>query len=163
MRIHFSKLYILTISLLVCFSFSGFSQNEKYTFLMPLDIPPFLSANFGELRPNHFHAGLDFKTQAVVGKNILAIDTGYVSRVQVRPTGYGVALYITHPNGYTSVYGHILSLEPRIDSLVKKYQYEHKENVVDMSFLPEILPVSRGEIVALTGNSGSSGGPHLNF
>ncbi|HPM13091.1 MAG TPA: peptidoglycan DD-metalloendopeptidase family protein [Bacteroidales bacterium] len=142
---------------------SAFSQSTPHSFLLPIDIPPLLSANYGELRPNHFHGGLDFKTQSIVGKNLIAIDSGYVSRIQVRPSGYGLALYITHYNGYTSVYGHLLSLNQKIDSVVKAYQKFHTKNIVDIHFQSHELPIQRGEIIGLSGNSGSSGGPHLHF
>ena len=143
---------------------AAIAQNEtKHSFLLPVDIPVKLAANYGELRPNHFHGGIDFKTESVVGKNMIAIDSGYVSRVQIRPSGYGNALYITHPNGITSVYGHLLAFSPEIDSVVKAYQYTNQKNTVDASFEPNQLPVIRGEVVALSGNSGSSSGPHLHF
>lgn len=138
----------------------SFSQN----FIYPLDVrPPYLSANFGELRPNHFHSGIDFKTERVEGKVVRAIDTGYVSRVGVSASGYGRVLYVTHPNGYTSVYAHLKELDRRIDSAVIAYQYEKKVQTVDISFMPDQFPVSRGQQIALSGNSGSSGGPHLHF
>ena len=112
-----------TLLLLGAFSFAPyiFAQN----FLFPLDLrPPYLSANFGELRPNHFHSGLDFKTDKVEGKVVRAVDSGYVSRVGITPGGYGRVLYVTHPNGYTSVYAHLKVLDSRVDSLVMAYQYE---------------------------------------
>lgn len=163
---HFSyyiKHILISTFCFVGFSISIFSQSTQQSLLLPVDIPVLLSANFGELRSNHFHGGLDFKTQSLVGKNMIAIDSGYVSRIQVRPSGYGLALYITHYNGYTSVYGHLLSFNQRIDSVVKAYQKLHKKNIVDIQFQEHELPVSRGEIIALSGNSGSSGGPHLHF
>lgn len=138
----------------------SFSQN----FIYPLDVrPPYLSANFGELRPNHFHSGIDFKTERVEGKIVRAIDTGYVSRVGISPSGYGRVLYVTHPNGYTSVYAHLKELDHRIDSAIIAYQYEKKVQTVDISFMPNQFPVSKGQQIALSGNSGSSGGPHLHF
>lgn len=141
-------------------SFVSFSQN----FIFPLDLrPTYLAANFGELRPNHFHSGLDMKTDRVEGKIVRAVDTGYISRVQVSPTGYGHVLYVNHPSGYTTVYAHLKSFEPRVDSLVRAYQYEKKTHTVDISFTPDKLPVSRGQQIALSGNTGSSGGPHLHF
>ena len=91
-------------------------------FCSPFDFPLLLSANFGELRPNHFHNGLDIKTQGVVGKPIHSIADGYVSRILVLHGGYGQALFITHPNGYTSVYGHVVSFAPQIQKYLRQYQ-----------------------------------------
>lgn len=157
------KNIIISITIICLLLSKPIFSQTPYSFLLPLDISPLLSANYGELRPNHFHGGLDFKTQSVVGKNMIAIDSGYVSRIQIRPSGYGLALYITHYNGFTSVYGHLLSFSPRIDSVVKQYQKFHKRNTVDIQFQAHEIPVQRGEIIAYSGNSGSSGGPHLHF
>jgi hypothetical protein len=153
----------LIASILLLYSIIAYSQSTQQSFVLPVDIPVSLSANFGELRPNHFHGGLDFKTLSVVGKNMISIDTGYVSRIQVRPSGYGLALYITHPNGYTSVYGHLLSFNAKIDAYVKQYQIANQKNIVDIQLQPHELPVARGEVIAFSGNSGSSQGPHLHF
>ncbi len=159
----FMKSWFRNVLITIILSLIGvslFSQN----FIYPLDVrPPYLSANFGELRPNHFHSGIDFKTERVEGKIVRAIDSGYVSRVGVSPSGYGRVLYVTHPNGYTSVYAHLKELDQRIDSAVIVYQYEKKVQTVDISFMPDQFPVSKGQQIALSGNSGSSGGPHLHF
>ncbi|MDD2513549.1 MAG: M23 family metallopeptidase [Proteiniphilum sp.] len=130
----------------------------------PLTIPPVLSSNFGELRSNHFHSGVDFKTQHTVNKPVLAIAGGYVSRISVSPGGYGLALYIDHPDtGHTSVYGHLNSFSPHIAQYVQEKQYELESFRVDLYPEAALFPVKRGEQVALSGNSGSSGGPHLHF
>ncbi|MBQ9201172.1 MAG: M23 family metallopeptidase [Bacteroidales bacterium] len=132
-------------------------------FQPPLDIPLLLSANFGELRKNHFHTGLDIKTQGVTGKTVRAVADGWVSRLAVSRYGYGKAVYIDHPNGYTSVYGHLESFAPRLDSVVREAQYNGRSYVQNLFFEPGELPVSRGQALALSGNTGSSGGPHLHF
>lgn len=130
----------------------------------PLNIPLFLSGNFGELRPNHFHSGLDFKTQGRTGLPVYSVDDGYVSRIVVSPTGFGRAVYITHPaTGLTSVYGHLKAFARKIDSPVRKSQYEHETFSVDMSFPENQIPVKKGEQIGLSGNAGSSGGPHLHL
>lgn len=132
-------------------------------FRKPLDIPVLLSGNFGELRSNHFHSGIDFKTQGVEGKPIHSVQDGYVSRISVSPWGYGNGLYITHPNGTTTVYGHLQKFSPKIAAYLKEKQYEQESFNVNLTLTPDELPVEEGEIVALSGNTGGSGGPHLHF
>lgn len=146
-------------------SFSLCSQEHypKDYFIAPLDIPLFLSGSFGELRSNHFHSGLDFKTQFKTGFNVYATADGYVSRIKISTFGYGKAIYITHPNGFTSVYGHLLQASPKIDTYIKKKQYEEKSFEVDLFLTKDELVVTQGEIIALSGNTGGSGGPHLHF
>jgi len=142
----------------------GFSQQyPKDYFRSPLEIPLNLSGNFGELRTNHFHAGIDIKTEQREGLNVLAAAEGHISRIKVSSAGYGYALYIDHPNGYTTVYGHLLTYAPKIDEYVKKQQYELESFSVDLYPDRGVLPVTKGEIIGLSGNSGSSGGPHLHF
>jgi len=151
-------------SLFLFFSIFAVQLASAQNFIFPLDVrPPYLSANFGELRSNHIHSGIDFKTEQVEGKIVRAIDTGYIARVQLSPSGYGHVLYVAHPNGFTSVYAHLKAFEPRVDSLVRAYQYEKKKHSVDISFNPDQLPVAQGDQIGLSGNSGSSGGPHLHF
>ena len=151
---------IFLILLLTTTSFTAYSQLYRN----PVTITPALSGNFGELRNNHFHAGVDFKTQQVVDKPIVAIEEGYVSRISVSPGGYGLALYIDHPStGHTSVYGHLNSFSAKIAAYVLEKQYEQESYSVNLYPPRELLPVKRGEQIALSGNSGSSGGPHLHF
>lgn len=130
---------------------------------LPIDIPIFLSGSFGELRSNHFHSGIDFKTQGVIGKTIRAVNDGYISRISVSPYGYGLALYINHPDNTTSVYGHLHRFNDSIAAYVKEQQYKEESFRVDLSLTPERFPVKKGDKIALSGNSGSSGGPHLHF
>ena len=139
------------------------AQTTGPRFGLPFDFPLYLSGNFGELRSNHFHGGLDFKTQGVVGKPLLAIADGYISKVTVTPGGYGNALYITHDNGYTSVHGHLDRFLPEIARLVHERQYAEQSFVVTLEFAPEEFPVRQGDVVAYAGNSGYSFGPHLHM
>lgn len=136
---------------------------QESKFCSPFDFPILLSANFGELRPNHFHNGLDIKTQGVTGKPIHCIADGYVSRVAVLHGGYGQAIYVTHPNGLTSVYGHVISFAKNIQAYVRQYQYAHETFVCDLKFQPGQFPVKKGDIIALSGNEGASAGPHLHL
>ena len=132
-------------------------------FVSPFDFPLLLSGNFGELRANHFHGGVDFKTQGVVGKPIRCIADGYISRVTVTPGGYGQAVYITHDNGYTSVHGHLHKFMTEVEQVVEAYQYEHETFAVDLTFGPDRFPLKQGEVFALAGNEGYSFGPHLHM
>ena len=130
----------------------------------PLNIPLVLSANFGELRSNHFHSGLDFKTQGKTGLPIFCADDGYVSRVLVSPWGFGRAIYVVHPaTGLTTVYGHLSSFCTKIDRPVREAQYSQESFRIDLEFKPGEIIVKKGEQIALSGNSGSSGGPHLHM
>ena len=121
------------------------------------------SSNFGEMRPDHFHSGVDIKTDGVEGKPVVAVADGYISRIVVQPSGYGQALYVTHPDGTTSVYGHLSRFRSDIDSLVRTERYRRQRNSVDIFLNEEEYPVRRGETIALSGNTGNSFGPHLHF
>ena len=147
------------------FLFAGITNNtaEAQQLRKPMDIPVLLSGNFGELRSNHFHSGIDFKTQGVEGKPIHSVQDGYVSRISVSPWGYGNGLYITHPDGTTTVYGHLQKFSHKSTTYLKDKQYEQESFNVNLSLTPDELPVKEGELVALSGNTGSSGGPHLHF
>ena len=132
-------------------------------FTPPVDYEISLAGNFGEPRPNHFHGGLDVRTEGVEGKHIYAIADGYVSRVTVGLYGFGNAVYITHPTGHTSLYCHLKSFSPRIKRALRRYQYQHKTSVADAHLSPLEVPVSQGQFIALSGNSGSSTAPHLHL
>lgn len=152
----------------LCISVSGLSQERKDNypqnyFRSPLDIPLLLSGNFGELRSNHFHAGIDIKTQGVVGHKVRAAADGYVSRIKVQIYGYGKVLYVTHPNGYTTVYAHLKSFNKNITEVLRKKQYHKESYTVDMYLDSNQIKLKKGELVALSGNSGGSGGAHLHF
>lgn len=153
--------------LILAFLFSPFlfaqTQYPKDYFRPPLDIPMQLSGNFGELRPNHFHAGFDLKTNQKEGLNVYAIADGYVSRIKISTFGNGKCIYITHPNGYTSVYGHLQTTLGPIQDYVKKTHYKEKAYEIEMLLKPDELPVTKGQLIALSGNTGSSEGPHLHF
>ncbi|TWO31476.1 M23 family metallopeptidase [Seonamhaeicola sediminis] len=155
--------FILAFVLVFPFLINAQNQYPQDYFGNPLDIPLILSGTFAELRSNHFHSGLDIKTQQRVGLNVKAIADGYVSRIKISAYGYGKALYITHPNGYTSVYAHLQKFAPEIEAYVKKHQYKKESYEIEMFPGAETLPVKKGNLVAYSGNSGGSGGPHLHF
>ena len=129
----------------------------------PLDIPMFLSGNFGEIRPDHFHSGIDIKTQGHTGFPVSSIADGYVSRIKVQANGYGKSLYITHPDGHTSQYGHLDRYTEAIAKYVKEVQYKRRSHQVDIYPPADKFKVSSGQLIAYSGNSGSSMGPHLHF
>ncbi len=149
-------------NLVSIFSFSQKQYPQNY-FRSPVGIPIHLSASFGELRPSHFHSGIDIRTQGQIEKNIYAIADGYISRISVSPFGYGKALYITHPNGYVSVYAHLNSFAGKTADYTKDIQHKTRRFGIN-TYLPEgRIPVKKGQLIALSGNTGGSGGPHLHF
>lgn len=155
------KKYI--VALLLFGSVEGHCQTgAATTFVPPLDIPLTLSGNFGELRANHFHGGLDFKTQNIIGKKVLALADGYISRILVTH-GSGCMLYVHYNNGYTTIYRHLSGFVSPMAQRVETYQYEHETWEVDITPNPTEYPVRAGQQVAWSGNSGYSFGPHLHM
>jgi hypothetical protein len=132
-------------------------------FRSPVDFPVSLSGSFAEIRRNHFHSGIDIRTGGLQGKPIYAVADGYVSRVNVAPGGFGKALYISHPNGYTSLYAHLKGYAGPVATWVKNRQYKMESFAIDVEVPAGALKVKKGELIAYSGNSGASGGPHLHF
>ena len=159
---------IKTLIIFSILALSNSSINTSQTidnnyFTKPLSIPMYLSGTFGELRGNHFHSGLDIKTQGVIGKQVLAAADGYVSRIKISPWGYGKAIYLKHPNGYSTVYAHLNHFNSIIDSIVKAEQYRRRSFAMDFYPEKDLMKLKQGEVLAYSGNSGGSGGPHLHF
>lgn len=155
---------ILIFLSIVIFSFVTLAgQVPQGRFLPPFGFALFLSGNFGELRSNHFHAGLDFKTQGVVGKPITVVADGYIARARVQYGGYGRALYVVHDDGLMTVYGHLDRFPAAVDSVVRGEQYARECFPVDVDFAPGRFRVRKGEVLARAGNTGYSFGPHLHF
>lgn len=136
---------------------------DTLSFSSPLDFQLFLSDNFGEIRPNHFHSGIDLRTQGETGKKVFAACEGYVSRIKIAPDGYGRALYINHPSGYETVYGHLTVFEDTIENYIRQLQYARHTFSIDVQLPEGLIPIKKGELIALSGNSGGSTGPHLHF
>jgi len=164
------KKFAPIVLLICCYTVKLFAQNiiqsrlypQNY-FRYPLDLPPVTAGTFGELRPNHFHSGLDFKTNQTTGIPVHAAADGYVSRLRVEFGGFGHAIYITHPNGYTTVYGHIERFSPAMTKLIRDSQYKAKNFAVDFTLQPLQIQVCKGDVIAWSGNAGASEGPHLHF
>ncbi len=141
-----------------------FSQDyPKDYFRAPLEIPLYLSGTFGELRTNHFHSGIDIKTDGREGQRVLAAADGVVSRIKVSAYGFGNAIYVVHPNGYTTVYAHLQRFNDEIQKYIKEEQYRQESFEVEIFPPASKFQVKKGQLIALSGNSGGSGGPHLHF
>lgn len=135
----------------------------KNYYINPLDIKLLLSGTFGEIRSNHFHSGIDIRTNQKEGYPVYAVADGYISRLRIQVGGFGNAVYVAHPNGTTSVYAHLQKFNDRISLAAKNHQYFKKSFSIDFPLTPIEIPVKKGDIIAWSGNTGSSGGPHLHF
>jgi hypothetical protein len=159
----------LFLAAALCCTIQGFAQFfppvdvPRSYFRDPLAVPIKLAANFGELRPNHYHMGLDIRTEHRENLPVYAAADGYVARVSVEPGGFGQAIYINHPNGYTTVYGHLNQFFPALAAYVSDQQYRKQSWSVYLLLQPNQFPVKKGEFIALSGNTGGSQGPHLHF
>ncbi len=157
------KIILCTSFSIFNFQFSTLSAQPTDYYRSPLDIPIYLSANFGEIRVNRFHTGIDIKTEGVTGKPLHAAADGHIARVTVAPTGYGRALYIAHPNGTTTVYAHMDRFTPAVEEFLKAERYRLKRSDIDAFPDAGRFPVKKGDVIGAAGNSGSSTGPHLHF
>lgn len=166
-EIHLHKPFLFFLALLFPALFYGqdfpakeYPQND---FIYPVEATISLSANFGELRSNHYHMGLDCRTNQTENKRVKAAADGYVMRVTVAPFGFGRAIYVRHPNGYTTVYGHLNKFYPALETYLTEQQYLMETWAIDLEMNPEQFPVKQGQFIAYSGNTGGSMGPHLHF
>jgi murein DD-endopeptidase MepM/ murein hydrolase activator NlpD len=163
--------YLIAITLCLIISNSNIAQsfnankNEypKGYFRYPLDIPPRLNANFGEMRLNHFHMGLDLFTLRKENLAVYAAADGYISRIKIEPGGFGNAIYINHPNGLTTLYAHMNDFMPPLQLYIKQLQYKSESWLQDLELQPEAFPVKKGDFIGYSGNTGGSMGPHVHF
>jgi murein DD-endopeptidase MepM/ murein hydrolase activator NlpD len=154
-----STLYIITAQAQF---FSPKNYPQGY-FGWPVVAAKGLAANFGELRPNHYHMGLDCKTDQKQNMRVLAAASGYIANVKIEPYGFGRAIYINHPNGLTTVYGHLNDFTPALEKYVKEQQYKLKSWKVFIDIPASLFPVQKGDFIAFSGNTGGSQGPHVHF
>lgn len=157
-----SNIFLFIISISITF---GQYEKLKGYFLFPIapGTQNSLAGTFGELRGNHFHSGIDIRTNGEVNKPVYATAEGYISRIKISENGFGKVLYIKHPNGFTTVYAHLNSFENKIEKYVRKAQYENKKFTIQLFPKPHDLPVNIGDLIALSGNTGGSHAPHLHF
>ena len=156
------KLFTITFFSLLINSLLLFGQFEK-DLIAPLEIPFSISGTFGEPRSSHFHLGIDIKTQGKEGLEVKSISSGSVSRIRISLGGYGKAIYIDHPNKTTSVYAHLKKFAPKIESYIKKFQYENETYTIQKFPKKDKLLIEKGEVIGFSGNTGGSSGPHLHF
>jgi hypothetical protein len=134
-----------------------------HSFHPPIGIPMILSGNFGEIRSDHFHSGIDIKTRGSIGHPVFSIEEGHVSRIKVQANGYGKSIYIDHPSGHTSVYGHLDRYRDDIAEFVRSMQYKRRSHTLDLYLKPGQFSIEKGDVIAYSGNTGGSSGPHLHF
>ncbi len=161
--------HIIFLLFFVCNLVTGYGQvfppanYPRGYFANPLDIPISLAGNFGELRPNHYHMGFDLKTNHRENLPVRASADGYIAKIKIEPFGFGRAIYINHPNGFTTVYGHLNAFIPAVEAWLQQQQYQHESWSVFLEIPSNLFPVKKGDLIAYSGNTGGSQGPHLHF
>ena len=153
----------LTLGMILPFRSQAQTRYPKNYFRSPIDFPITLAGGFADIRRNHFHSGIDVRTGGEEGKPVYAVADGTVSRINISSTGFGKAIYITHPNGYVSVYGHLKKLNGAIGNWIREQQYRKESFELDIPVDPGVLKVKKGDVIAYSGNTGLSEGPHLHF
>lgn len=165
-KVQFSLLGWSILCLLGLATTAQTTVNKAYPqhyFRLPMDLPPSIIGTFGDFRKNHFHSGLDYRTNRREGYPVYAAADGWISRLKVQISGFGNAVYIDHPNGYTSLYAHLQRFNERIAQQVKDAQYQTSSFEIDLPIFSDAIPVKKGQIIGWSGNTGGSSGPHLHF
>ena len=154
---------LIILFLFISININSQTNFPKDYFSNPLEIELILNGNFGESRPSHFHSGIDIKTQFKEGLNVFSSAEGYVSRISIKHGGFGKALYINHPNGYTTVYAHLKKFNKKIEDYIKKIQYNKKSYQIEHYLKKDVIRILKNENIGSSGNTGSSFGPHLHY
>ncbi|MEO6315765.1 MAG: M23 family metallopeptidase [Chitinophagaceae bacterium] len=162
-------MHVRFVVFFICIALSGHGQvfspadYPQGYFRSPLNIPISLAGNFGELRPNHYHMGFDLKTDHRENLPVYAAAEGYIAKIKIEPAGFGRAIYINHPNGLTTVYGHLNAFIPALDAWLKAQQYQRESWRVFLDLPVDLFQVKKGDLIAYSGNTGGSQGPHVHF
>ena len=159
----FSLLGLLLINLVSYAQLFPGKNYPKGYFSWPVDAKIALAANFGELRPNHYHMGLDCKSDQVENRPVMAAAEGYIAKVKIEPFGFGRCIYINHPNGLTTLYAHLNDFYPALEQYITNKQYQLKSWNVFLDLPAGMFPVKKGQFIAFSGNTGGSQGPHVHF
>jgi len=161
-RVTFFILLMLTIHYCPAQFFSSKNYQQNY-FIWPLDLTPEIVANFGELRNNHYHMGLDCRTDQKQNLPVYAVADGYIAKIKIEPFGFGRVIYVNHPNGFTTLYAHLNEFFPELEKQVKEQQYKLKSWSIELNFSPNQFPVEKCRFIAYSGSTGASQGPHVHF
>src|SRR4030095_248592 len=160
------RLCLVIVVSIILYSTQLYSQSFVYSrnyFRWPVANKPGIVANFGELRTSHWHMGLDIRTDQKENMPVYAAADGYIARISIHSLSYGKAIYINHPNGLTTVYGHLNKFFPKLDSVVMTAQYKQQSWEIELNFTKDQFPVRKGQFIAWSGNTGGSQGPHVHF
>lgn len=157
---------LLLLTILIFFSLPTFSQSPKYPqnyFRWPVNLTPQIQANMGELQNNHWHMGLDVRTNAKENYQVYAAASGYIAAIGVRPGSFGRFIVINHSNGFSTLYAHLNDFFPKLEEEVRSQQSKNESWAIELKFSPTQFPVAKGDFIAYSGNTGGSQGPHVHF